>query len=376
MHTYLRRSYFALLLSIAPPAIAQGSHAVRLDGVGAYGTATPGTSAVASSTWEAWVRLPSSPAVATQRPVLSRWGYWTHSSPNLSPADGSVLGAGGFHCVESPTAAGTLQAGGWHHLATVFGDGASPGYELYVDGVLADVEGPGCQSPADGWEIVLGAIGSAGYSSFLAADVDEARISGVRRYQGPFVPERRFASDAATIALWHFDEGAGGVAADASGNGRHLQLHGGFAWVDGVEPIPPPVRYCTPKTNSLGCLPTIGWSGLPSASGPDTFWLTATSELGQTPGMLLWSSAPASIPFHGGTLCVQPPLVRAGWQPSGGAPLTCTGTFVFHVSQEYLSQQLLTPGTRVYAQWYGRDPGFPHPDNVSLTDAVEFVVGP
>lgn len=41
--------------------------------------------------------------------------------------------------------------------------------------------------------------------------------------------------DAATIALWHFDDAAGQVVADASGNGRDLQL-GSTAVVDAADP--------------------------------------------------------------------------------------------------------------------------------------------
>ena len=37
-------------------------------------------------------------------------------------------------------------------------------------------------------------------------------------------PTAPFTPDAATLALYHFDEGAGQVAADASGNGHDLTL--------------------------------------------------------------------------------------------------------------------------------------------------------
>ena len=38
--------------------------------------------------------------------------------------------------------------------------------------------------------------------------------------------------------------------------------------------------------------------------------------------------------------------------------------------------QLRTLGTTVNCQFWGRDPGFTAPDNTSLSDALQYVVGP
>ncbi len=37
------------------------------------------------------------------------------------------------------------------------------------------------------------------------ADLDEFRVSRIRRYRAPFIPSRRAAGDADTVVLFHFD---------------------------------------------------------------------------------------------------------------------------------------------------------------------------
>ena len=48
------------------------------------------------------------------------------------------------------------------------------------------------------------------------------------RYTGPFsVPSTGLAADGSTVALYHFDEGIGAVANDATGNDHGAVLFGG-----------------------------------------------------------------------------------------------------------------------------------------------------
>jgi Tol biopolymer transport system component len=139
-----------------------------------------------------------------------------------------------------------------------------------------------------------------------------------------------------------------------------------------------PANYCTAKTNSLGCLPQIGSSGMPSVSGPDNFYVTASNIFNNKLGIMLWSLAPTSAPFAGGTLCLHSPIVRTPPQFSGGSAQgnDCTGTYAFHFSQNYMVQQLLVANTTVYAQYWCRDPGFAPPNNIGLTDALYFTITP
>lgn len=140
----------------------------------------------------------------------------------------------------------------------------------------------------------------------------------------------------------------------------------------------PIADYCTAKLNSQGCAPVIGASGMPRLTGPDAFFLTAVDVLSGKNGLIFWGLAPAALPFGGGTLCVQPPLVRTGVQNSGGnpPPTDCSGAYSCHFSQSYMAAHGMAAGLPFYAQYWSRDPGFTPPDNVGLTAGVQFTVCP
>jgi choice-of-anchor B domain-containing protein len=146
---------------------------------------------------------------------------------------------------------------------------------------------------------------------------------------------------------------------------------------------PPPTNYCTPKTNSLGCVPAIGSTGTPSVSAGSGFTITGSNVRNQKPGLLFYGiNGQASTPFQGGTLCVNSPVKRTPASYSGGTPLPasdCTGvygidfnTFVSGGSDPSLQ----VVGTVVDSQWWGRDPGFAAPNNTTLTNGREFTMQP
>ena len=141
-----------------------------------------------------------------------------------------------------------------------------------------------------------------------------------------------------------------------------------------------PRIYCAAKTNSLGCTPAIGSSGVPSASLGSGFFVAATSVLSQKPGLLLYSlSGSSMIPFQNGWLCAQPPLQRTPLQISGGnLPTDCSGVYQFDFNAWIASgtDPALAAGISVWSQYWSRDPGLVTPDATGLTDALAFTVGP
>ena len=151
-----------------------------------------------------------------------------------------------------------------------------------------------------------------------------------------------------------------------------------FVWdqLSGASPIE---SYCTSKVNSLGCTPRLTSAGEPHETAPeDAFFVSAHGLRNHRPGLLLWSTSAASLPFGGGTLCVGAPTVRTAGQMTGGTLSLddCTGSSSFHFSRAYLSQHGLVSGTTAYAQFWGRDPGFAPPNAVTLSDGIRFTVRP
>ncbi len=140
---------------------------------------------------------------------------------------------------------------------------------------------------------------------------------------------------------------------------------------------PNPSGYCTPKVNSQGCTPTIGYGGCASRSLGSGLAVVAQNVRPGLPGLLIWSVNPNAAPFFGGTLCVGSPLKRTPGQISTTIAVNpCVGQYYYLFSTAYLAAQNLNPGVDVHTQFWSRDNGFPAPDNVGLTGGLKFTVVP
>ena len=180
-------------------------------------------------------------------------------------------------------------------------------------------------------------------------------------------------ADSGTLSL--YDPGSGG-----------LQIHllavspGYINRFTGI--YPDPATYCSAKTNSIGCVPSIGWIGTPSANAGSGFLVRATTVINNKNGLLFYGvNGRAALPFQGGTLCVNTPIRRTGALNSGGnpPPNDCSGAFVIDMNAFAVSPgppvphpALTVPGTVVDCQSWGRDPGFAPPNNTTLSGGLEF----
>ena len=207
----------------------------------------------------------------------------------------------------------------------------------------------------------------------------------MNRGDGTFWPQDRYGVDGNVfdVAAGDFDkDGVPDVAATVSGSAGM-----GISVLEGLTPVDPVTTYCTAKVNSLGCLPFIAASGLPSASSTSGFVVSGENVRNNKPGVLLYGvSGRAAIPFQGGYFCMQTPVRRSVGVSAGGAPPPandCSGVFALDMNAFAAGvlggnplPDLRVFGTTVGTQWWGRDQGFPFPDNTTLSDALEYVVQP
>ena len=144
---------------------------------------------------------------------------------------------------------------------------------------------------------------------------------------------------------------------------------------DSTQPVtisdvsPGASTYCTAKINSLGCAPSIVMSGTPSYTNPTPFNVQAINELSQKNGLLFYGFGLASLPFQGGTMCVDPPVQRTPVQWSGGSMPgdNCTGSYSYDFNQRIQAHTdpNLLPGVEVFCQYWSRDPASASTTNLS-----------
>ncbi len=160
------------------------------------------------------------------------------------------------------------------------------------------------------------------------------------------------------------------VAGDTNAN-QDVFVH------DNAPTCSAPTNYCTAKVNSLGCTPSIAMSSSPSASSGSGCTLSATQVLGAKNGLFFHGTLGAKgVPFHGGFLCIAPPIQRHAVHNSGGTPGTCTGMFSEDLDALIASgaDPVLVAGTTIFVQNWSRDPNAAFGD--SLSDAVSATICP
>lgn len=140
---------------------------------------------------------------------------------------------------------------------------------------------------------------------------------------------------------------------------------------------PAPTVYCTSKTNSLGCVPSISAAGSASVSG-SPFVIASSAQLNQRPGLLFYGFEAQSLPYQGGWLCVRAPVRRTPLLNSGGSTSgnDCSGVYSFDFDAWIQSgvDPALTTGTIAYAQFWSRDPGVSFA--TVRSDALRFGIAP
>jgi len=169
----------------------------------------------------------------------------------------------------------------------------------------------------------------------------------------------------------------GGASSDAAGG-----PNAGAAYVLRLSASAP--SYCTAGTSSAGCQALLSGTGSPSASASNGFWIAATGVEGRKDGILFFGSngRQANAWGNGSSFhCVVPPVKRGGLLSGVGTFGRCDGAFLQDLNALWCAtcpKPNVNPGagTVVQAQLWYRDPQNTSNQTTSLSDALEFPVGP
>jgi hypothetical protein len=120
----------------------------------------------------------------------------------------------------------------WTHLAMSY-DGST--FRYFINGELIYSEEGGMNTfGPENHDFVINRHtwnNGSSSSSRLSGQLDELRISTIARYTDEFTPSNyEFNNDQSTVGLWHFNEGVGDSALDASGHGNTAYLINGAGW--------------------------------------------------------------------------------------------------------------------------------------------------
>jgi hypothetical protein len=140
-----------------------------------------------------------------------------------------------------------------------------------------------------------------------------------------------------------------------------------------------PGTFCTSKTSSLGCVPTLTTSASnASKSGAPATTLTASPVPGGAglPGILIYAkTAPvAPVVTSFGFLCLTG-FQRAGAFPAspGGSSGSCSGAYNWNAAAIAAGTGTINVGDVLRIQAWYRDPGFPPPGNANFTHGIDGV---
>lgn len=152
---------------------------------------------------------------------------------------------------------------------------------------------------------------------------------------------------------------------------------GGESWLDLPIADADAVSYGWSQVASNGCVASVTAQGQASVTTQQPFEIRATEVVGQRDGLVIYGLGARKVFLNGGFLFVAGPIRRGELLHSGGnGPQDCSGAMSYDFNARIRSglDPALTPGARVFAQYWIRDPAAAGTTN--LTNAVEFSIFP
>ena len=268
--------------------------------------------------------------------------------------------------IVGPAAGGTLWVGIHDDYLLLEGCGSTCFAPPAFISTITCQPGATPQEVAD--ELAANFIVGNGYQALGFTAISDPGVPGRLIISGPNAPEFKLCVDSFPLG----DEvGCCGNAWTTAG--------GTFMCAESTETV-----YCENGTSTAGCHARITAEGAASAAGTSGFELLATRASGTGDGVFfLGTHGPLEAPWGNGgsTLCVRPPLRRAGLLAGSGSAGLCDGTFVLDLNELWCATcpaPELNPGAGavVNAQLWYVDPLNTSGRGASLSNALEFTVGP
>jgi hypothetical protein len=197
--------------------------------------------------------------------------------------------------------------------------------------------------------------------------------------QGAFLPAVDYGADDSpqSVAIGDLDGAGGPDLATANSDGDTLSI------LLNQRPSSA-TNYCTAGTSASGCRATLSASGSPSATIGTGFVVNASSVEGLKDGLYFFGTNGAQANSWGnGTSfqCVVPPVKRAGLLHGTGTQGACDGSFGQDLNAHWCPtcpKPSHNPGAgaSVNLQLWYRDPLSTSNQTTSLSDGIEFTLGP
>jgi hypothetical protein len=176
----------------------------------------------------------------------------------------------------------------------------------------------------------------------------------------------------------------GDVMVKQGGNGTHKGLSNAWPWA-GSSSLTfggdcTVAQFCSAGLSASGCQPTLEAQGVPSASAPGGFVVSASGVAGQSDGLFFTGTGPQASPWGQGTSlqCIAGPVVRAPLQAGSGTLGACDGSFALDLNALWRAAPNGGPaaGADVSVQLWYRDALGQGNAAVSFSNAIHFQVCP
>jgi len=143
------------------------------------------------------------------------------------------------------------------------------------------------------------------------------------------------------------------------------------------------IVYCAAGTSTNGCVPTIGSTGVASASASSGFTVTLSNSEGQKAGIFFYGRSGQQQTAWGvgssSFLCVKAPTQRTPVQPLNGTTNVCNGSYSIDMNA-YMANNAGSLGNPRFTgetfdgQFWYRDP--PAPKTTNLSDGLHWALKP